>query len=127
MDIAAAVEPYVVIRAVQIREVDLLSDQIRSGIERKLAAEQAAQEAEFRRQQAEIDAETARIAAEGVAKAEIERARGIAEANRLVNESLTPTLLAYRKYEFLSQVGNTTWVIEGDSPVEPVLVVNEDE
>jgi hypothetical protein len=41
-----------------------------------------------------------------------------------LNESLTSTLLEYRKYEFLSRAGNTTWVIEGDTSVDPVIVVN---
>ena len=114
----------VTIRAVQIRSMSARSEELQAGIDRKLTAEQAAREAEFRRDQAAIDAETARIAAEGVANAEIERAKGIAEANRLVNESLTSTLLEYRKYEFLSRAGNTTWVIEGDTSVDPVIVVN---
>ena len=124
IQIAEAVGPYVTIRAVQIREVDLLSDQIRAGIEQKLAAEQAAQEAAFRRDQAQIDAETARIAAEGVANAEIERAKGIAEANRLVDESLTATLLQYRTVEFLSQSGSTVWVLGGVDSPEMVIDMN---
>ena len=108
--IAEAVFPFVIVRDVQIREMSA-SPEVMAAIDRKAAAEQAAREAEFRRDQAAIDAETARIAAEGVANAEIERAKGIAEANRLVDESLTPTLLEYRKVEFLSQSNNTVWVL----------------
>ena len=121
--IAAAVFPFVIVRDVQIREMSA-SPEVMAAIDRKAAAEQAAREAEFRRDQAAIDAETARIAAEGVANAEIERARGIAEANRLVNESLTPTLLEYRKVEFLSQSNNTVWVLGGDDSPELVIPVD---
>ena len=113
----------VTIRAVQIRSMSARSAELQAGIDRKLVAEQAAREAEFRKDQAEIDAETARIAAEGVANAEIERARGISEANRLVGESLTPALLAYRQVELLAQSGNATWVIDGS--VAPVLDINK--
>ncbi|MDE0169166.1 MAG: SPFH domain-containing protein [bacterium] len=120
--IAAAVFPFVIVRDVQIREMSA-SPEVMAAIDRKAAAEQAAREAEFRRDQAAIDAETARIAAEGVANAEIERARGIAEANRLVDESLTPTLLEYRKVEFLSQSNNTVWVLGSDDSPELVIPV----
>lgn len=118
--ISDTVFPFVIVRDVQIREMSA-SPEVMAAIDRKAAAEQAAREAEFRRDQAAIDAETARIAAEGVANAEIERARGIAEANRLVNESLTATLLEYRKVEFLSQSNNTVWVLGGDDSPELVI------
>ena len=120
--ISEAVSPFVIVRDVQIREMSA-SPEVMAAIDRKAAAEQAAREAEFRRDQAAIDAETARIAAEGVANAEIERARGIAEANRLVDESLTPTLLEYRKVEFLSQSNNTVWVLGGNGSPELVIPV----
>lgn len=120
--ISDAVFPFVIVRDVQVREMSA-SPEVMSAIDRKAAAEQAAREAEFRRDQAAIDAETARIAAEGVANAEIERARGIAEANRLVNESLTETLLEYRKVEFLSQSDNTVWVLGGSDSPELVIPV----
>ena len=103
----------VIIRAVQIRNMSARSEQLQAGIDSKLTAEQAAREAEFRRVQAQVDAETARIQAEGQANADIARAQGTAQANTLVNASLTPQLLEYRKYEFLSQSGNTNWVIDG--------------
>ncbi len=107
----------VIIRAVQIRNMSARSSQLQDSIDRKLAAEQAAREAEFRRSQASVDADTARIKAEGEANAEVARANGTAEANHVVNESLTDLLLEYRKYEFLSSAGNTTWVIgTGTSP-----------
>ena len=51
----------VIINAVQIRNMKAKSDELQASIDRKLAAEQAASEAEFRRQQAEVDAQTAKI------------------------------------------------------------------
>ena len=114
-EIAAAVnENGVIIRAVRIHNMSARSTLLQDGIDSKLTAEQAAREAEFRLVQAQVDAETARIHAEGRANADIARAQGTAQANNLVNESLTPQLLEYRKYEFLSQSGNTNWVIEGN-------------
>ena len=114
----------VIINAVQIRNMKAKSDELQASIDRKLAAEQAASEAEFRRQQAEVDAQTAKIRAQGEADAEIAKAQGVKEANRLVSESLTASLLEFRKYEFLSQSGNTNWVIDGSVGVNgPDLVI----
>ena len=112
-----------VVHSVQIRGMAAQSTEFQAGIDRKLVADQAAQEALYRQQQAQVDAETARITAEGEARAAIERAKGEAEANQRVEESLTPQLVEYRKYEFLSKAGNTVWVIEGQSPPIPVLPV----
>ena len=112
-----------VVHSVQIRGMAAQSPEFQAGIDRKLVADQAAQEALYRQQQAEVDAETARITAEGEARAAIERAKGEAESNQRVNESLTPELVEYRKYEFLSKAGNTVWVIDGQSPPVPVLPV----
>lgn len=122
--IAEQTEPKgVIINAVQIRNMKAQSSDLQASIDRKLSAEQAAREAEFRRDQAKVDAETARIAAEGEAAAEIARAEGVKQSNILVSESLTPELLEYRRYEFLSQSGNTNWVIGGGSVVEPPQLV----
>ena len=90
----------VIINAVQIRNMQAQSGNLQASIDQKLAAEQAASEAEFRRQQAEVDAQTAKIRAQGEAEAEIAKAQGVKEANRLVSESLTAALLEFRKYEF---------------------------
>ena len=50
-------------------------------------------------QKAEVEAETKRIQAEGQAKAEIEQARGTAEANELIQKSITPELLKKMEME----------------------------
>ncbi len=113
----------VVINAVQIRNMKAQSVDLQASIDRKLSAEQAAREAEFRRDQASVDAETARIRAEGEAAAEIAKAEGVKQANILVSESLTAQLLEFRKYEFLSQSGNTNWVIDGSIDGSPQLVI----
>lgn len=117
----------IVIAAVQIRNMSAQSIDLQSSIDRKLSAEQAAREAEFRRDQASVDAETAKIRAEGEANAEIAKAEGVKQANILVAESLSPSLLEFRKYEFLSQNGNTNWVIDGnvDGP-QLVIPMNAD-
>ncbi len=117
----------VIINAVQIRNMKAQSTDLQASIDRKLSAEQAAREAEFRRDQAEVDAETARIRAEGEANAEIAKAEGVKQANLLVSESLDEKLLEFRKYEFLSQNGNTNWVIDGTVGVDgPQLVIPMD-
>ena len=114
----------VIINAVQIRNMRAQSGELQASIDRKLAAEQAASEAEFRKQQAEVDARTAKIRAQGEADAAIAKAQGVKESNRLVSESLTVPLLEFRKYEFLSQNGNTNWVIDGSVGVNgPDLVI----
>lgn len=118
----------VVLAAVQIRNMSAQSIDLQASIDRKLSAEQAAREAEFRRDQASVDAETARIRAEGEANAEVARAEGVKQANILVGESLSPALLEFRRYEFLSQSGNTNWVIEGNVGVDgPQLVIPMDD
>ena len=96
----------VIITSVQIRNMKAQSGEIQASINRKLEAEQAAKEAEFRRQQAEVDAETVKVKAQGEADAEITRAQGKAEANRLIAESLTPALLQRRNIEDLSSSDN---------------------
>lgn len=118
----------VVLAAVQIRNMSAQSSDLQASIDRKLSAEQAAREAEFRRDQASVDADTAKIRAEGEANAAIARAEGVKQANILVGESLSTALLEFRKYEFLSQSGNTNWVIDGSVAVGgPQLVIPMDD
>ena len=110
-----------VIHSVQIRNMAAQSAEFQAGIDRKLVADQAAQEAEYRQNQAKIDAETARIRAEGEASAEIERARGTAEANNLIGRSLqaNPELVRIREIEAASKEG-TVYFIDGGGAA-PVL------
>jgi regulator of protease activity HflC (stomatin/prohibitin superfamily) len=64
------------------------SEEFNKAIEAKQVAEQEAQQAAFRAQQAEQEA-----------KAEINRARGQAEAQRLLRETITPEILQQRAIE----------------------------
>lgn len=66
-------------------------------------------------QKAEVEAETKLIEAEGQAQADIEKARGEAEANRLVSESITSEILKRMEMEARQQHG---WItIQGASPL----------
>ncbi len=104
------------IQAVQIRNIVAQSLELQAAIDAKLAEEQNVQAAEFRRQQAAIDAQTAVVRAQGERDAEIARAQGQAEANRLVSESLDAQLLEFRKFELLSG-GAFGWIVDGESQV----------
>lgn len=116
----------VIIRAVQIRNMSAKSAELQASIDRKLAAEQSAREAEFLRDKAEVDAETERVKAKGEADAQIERAKGEAESNKLIDESLTPNILANRYIEALKEASQLN-VFSGSSDagdVTPVLPIN---
>lgn len=64
-------------------------------------ANQNAQKAEADKRTAEVNAEKALIEAQGRANAQIEDARGEAESNRLIAQSLTPEVVELRKAELL--------------------------
>ena len=108
-----------IVHSVQIRNMAAQSAEFQAGIDRKLVADQAAQEAEYRQRQAEVDAETARIQAAGEASAEIERAKGTAEANNRIGESLraNPELVRIREIEAASKDGTVYFMDSGQSPV----------
>jgi regulator of protease activity HflC (stomatin/prohibitin superfamily) len=76
---------------------------------------QAAQSAEAKQRAAQVEAETKLIEAQGVANAAIEAARGEAEANRLLNESLTPGVLQQRQIDAYKE-GTVFVVPEGSTP-----------
>lgn len=77
-------------------------------------ANQAAQKAEADKRTAEVNAEKALVEAEGVANAQIEKARGEAEANRLLSESLTPSVIELRRIEAIQKAAeNGSLIIDG--------------
>ena len=91
-------------RALLIRSI-ILPDQIRGAIESKLQQEQEALAYQFRLQREESEAERKRIGAEGEAR-----------ANKIINSSLTPSLLKMRGIEatiLLSQSPNTKVIVIG--------------
>ncbi len=115
----------VLVSAVQIRGMTAQSAELQASIDRKLSAEQAAREAEFRRDQARVDAETARIKATGEAEATIERARGQAEGNRLLDASLTPPILTLRSLQAIADGGGVFFWTGDTSGAQPVLDISD--
>ncbi|NJO80713.1 MAG: prohibitin family protein [Cyanobacteria bacterium RM1_2_2] len=98
-------QPY----GVMVDDVSLVnfafSEEFNTAIEAKQVAEQQAQQAAFKAQQAEQEA-----------KAEINRARGQAEAQRLVRETLTPEILQQRAIEKWDGRFPTVMTGEGSTP-----------
>lgn len=66
-------------------------------------------------QKATVEAETKRIQAEGQAKAEIEQARGTAEANSLIEQSVTPELL--KKMEMEARIKHGWVTVNGANAI----------
>ncbi|MFQ3543451.1 prohibitin family protein [Halobacillus rhizosphaerae] len=62
-------------------------------------AQQDVEKIRIQVQKAKLEAEKKKVEAEGTAKAQIEQARGEAEANRLVQQSITPELLKKMEME----------------------------
>lgn len=97
---------YIVLERVLVRDVTLPKT-IKEAIERKLSQEQASLEYEFRLQKAQKEAERQRI-----------EAKGKAEANRILNESLTTNVLKDKGIEATTKLAdskNTKVVIIGNS------------
>lgn len=72
---------------------------IQAGIEAKNLSIQAAIQAENELRSSTAEAAKVVATAKGTAEAEVTVARGQAEANRLLSQSLTPTLVEYKKLE----------------------------
>ena len=101
-------------RALLIRSIKL-PEQIRLAIENKLKQEQEALAYEFRLDREKSEAERKRIAAEGEA-----------QANKIINSSLTPALLRMRGIEATQQLANsqntkTVVIGSGDSGLPLIL------
>ena len=123
----------IIIEDVLLRELKA-DAQLQAAIDEKLEAQSNAQRAEFEQREAVVRAETARIEAEGLANAQIERAKGEAEAirlraiaeadaNDLIAASLTDALLQLRIYE---QLGDKTVVIsDGTTAPLPILPIGD--
>jgi regulator of protease activity HflC (stomatin/prohibitin superfamily) len=69
---------------------------IEAQMQQKMAAQQQAQQAEYELQKQETLAKAAVAQASGEAQSTLVRAKAQAEANRLLQQSLTPTLVNYR-------------------------------
>lgn len=107
-------ESGVTVNFVNIQRIQY-SDAVETALTDIETAANAVQRAEEEQRRVEVEAETARIKAEGEAAAKIEAARGEAEANRLIAESLTPSVLQNRYIEKLGE-GSIYVVPDGSTP-----------
>ena len=76
-----------------------LDESLKSKVQAKEQAKQDAEKAELDKQTAIAQAETDKVKAESEAAVAIEKARGEAEANRLLSESITPELIQMKEAE----------------------------
>ncbi|MCB0403067.1 MAG: prohibitin family protein [Flavobacteriales bacterium] len=107
---------YVQLNAVLVRDITL-PPTIKAAIENKLKQEQASLEYEFKLQKELKEAERIRIAAEGKAN-----------ANRILNASLTPNILKEKGIEAtleLAKSPNTKVVVVGDKDGMPLILGNQ--
>lgn len=98
------------IKDVLLRKVTL-PDKVKDAIEDKLDAEQKAQQKEFELQSAVKDAEI-----------EVARAEGVAEANKIISQSITKEYLQYKFIEGLND-GNTEVIYVPTEANIPILEV----
>jgi len=119
IDIAAALEERLAQRGIISEFVNItnfqFSDEFTKAIESKVVAVQRVMEAENKLKQIEVEARQAEAEAKGFAAAAIARAEGQAEANRIVNESLTDSVL---QYYFIDKLGENVevWVVPQGQP-----------
>lgn len=108
MDIETALaRNYIVLREVLIRDITL-PEKVKAAIENKLEAEQAAQKYEYLLQQEELEATR-----------KITEARGKAEANKILNASLTDKILTDKGIEATLELAN--------SPNSKIIIVGSGE
>ena len=82
-----------------------LDEELQKKVQAKEQAKQDAEKAELDKQTALAQAETDKVKAEAEAAVAIEKARGQAEANRLLSESITPELIQMKEAEARLQHG----------------------
>jgi regulator of protease activity HflC (stomatin/prohibitin superfamily) len=111
-----ASKQYIQINEVLVRDIELPT-KIQAAIEKKLEQEQEFLQYEFKLQKEKKEAERIKIAAEGKA-----------EANRILNASLTPNILKEKGIEAtleLSKSPNSKTVIIGGSDGMPIILGNQ--
>ena len=89
---------------VVVEEISLLSNfnlpqDIQERINRRAAAQQAAEAAQFEKQKAEAEADTRVAEARGKAQALVEEAKGEAEANRILSQSIDDKVLRLKELD----------------------------
>lgn len=82
-----------------------LDEELQKKVQAKEQEKQDAEKAELDKQTALAQAETDKVKSEAEAAVEIEKARGQAEANRLLSESITPELIQMKEAEARLQHG----------------------
>jgi regulator of protease activity HflC (stomatin/prohibitin superfamily) len=107
------------------------SDEYAKAVEQKQVAEQQAQQAKFvveskkqeaeqARQVAQGQADAAVISAQGAAQSRLIQAKAEAEANQLLSQSLTPTLLQYQYILKLAPGVQTIFIPSGNQFILPL-------
>jgi regulator of protease activity HflC (stomatin/prohibitin superfamily) len=113
-DITTALVTRLATRGIITESVNIInfdfSDEFTKAIEAKVVAVQKVLEAENKLRQIEVEARQAEQVAKGEAAAAIARANGQAEANRIVDASLTENVL---RYYFIDKLGSDVkvWVV----------------
>lgn len=87
----------------------------KQAIDAVVVAQQQLEQLKIEKQKAQAVAEKQKIEAQGIADAEIEKARGTAEANRLLQQSITPQLL--QKMEMEARIAHGWVEVQGASAV----------
>lgn len=107
-----------IIEEVTVQEIDY-GPEIRARFEEAQAARVAVDKAEAEQDAAEVQAQTRVIEAKGLADAQVEEAKGQAEANDLLTKSLSPEILTQRWVDALDE--GTVFVVEpGSTPLVQV-------
>lgn len=104
------------LEAVQVGEVHI-SDALKTSLEQKVAAQQAAERAKFELDKAQTEALTAAKVAEGKANARKIEADGEAYYNLTVAKSLTTELVQLKMIEKLGDKINVMMVPNGSTPI----------
>lgn len=85
-------------------------------IQERINAQQQLQKAKIDKEKAEIDAQKKSVEARGIADAEVIKAKGEAEANKKLQESLTSEIVEYKKIEkwngIMPQVTNGSAILD---------------
>lgn len=95
--------------------------QVESSINATITATQRAVEAENKIRQSEAEAKQAQAIAEGLAQSVLIKAKADAEANDILNKSLTPTLL---QYEAMKKWDGKLPMVSGGDGAVPFIQVN---
>ena len=96
-----------------VRKIDL-PETVKQSIERKITAVQEAQRMEYVLQKEEREAERKRV-----------EARGVADAQKIVNEGLTPKLLEFERIKMqkaLAESNNSKMIIMGNGDAPPIFM-----